>query len=222
MLLLTSLACTPWSSSTDMTCWGAYGSTEFLVVVHSVQASPLDPGINYWTGQRYETWDWDGDVPDDWVQASADLAEALEFVKDIFPSKEAVALSEFASLTAEVLAATDEHAPYLLADFVEPELDVGFIFWRGEDDYDELGWTGTLAEDSLAVQGIGVGVESFFSGPDDALVLPAWDVDLVADDWVGQVVIDHELAQEVAGCGPVLLDGSDGLFRMQVEVSALD
>lgn len=203
-------------------CPGAPESESFDVQVHWVQASPLDPSINWWTGEAYETWDWDGDVPNDWVQASSDLAEVLGIIAEVFPSQETIALAEMAAVTEEVLVATDTYAPYLMDRFVEPELHVWAWHVWSEDEIAEHGTTGRLDWNSLEVWPEDLWVPADYSGEDDRMVLTVYDGDAIGEDWVGGLALYRDEARKHAGCGPFVKEGGDGLYAVGLEVEALD
>ena len=80
MLFLSLLGCMAYNyddTGDAEICLGSPGSTSFDVDLNWVQASPLDPTVNWWTGESLETWDWDGSIPLDWLNASSQLAEVL-------------------------------------------------------------------------------------------------------------------------------------------------
>ncbi len=201
------------STADEPTCGGS--ANRYDVWVDSVVIHPLNPG----TG---EPWDWNGEIPDWLLEATASLGEAL-------------ASTELMT-AAEILQLVDEYAPELLEGTVPPDPIVtatrffpsssGSSAWSTTYTYTTFGYTTTtdvsfnLADDTYEPA---LGMQ-FDVRPSDGgeLWIDLDDEDLAIDDWIGTVPLDEATLASVAGCGVVDVPGMDGIYSAQVEVIGLN
>lgn len=221
-------------------CEGSPSAESFTISVPYVQASPLDPHVDWVTGYDFETWDWDGNVPDDWINASAEIASFLADLSKAIPDPRLERAADAAKFTNEILEFTDEHAPELVEPFTEPDLYVGVSFASptlnggefqdlddfnyGDTAYDLATGTGVvLVDDSLQGEA-SVTADLPFETDDDVAQIDVFDEDLVVDDYVGGFTLDRSWLRENAGCGPTLISSSEpetnGVWGIVVEVEA--
>lgn len=234
------------SSSSEQTdepvCEGSPDAQAFTLAVPYVQASPLDPNVNFVTGQDFETWDWDGNVPDDWQEASSTIASFLKDLSRLVPSPHLKEVAAAAKFTEQILDFTDEHAPVLLEPYATPDLFLNAYFaspqlaggeWQNLDEfvagdfvYDLADGTDlVMAQDSLQTS-TNVFAVLPFETDDDFALIEAYDEDLLVDDYVGGFAFDRSWLRANAGCGPTLVTTADpkdnGLWGMVVEVEPFD
>jgi hypothetical protein len=219
-------------------CDGSPSAQSFAVSVEYVQASPLDPNVNFVTDQAYETWDWDGQVPDDWLEASSKIASFLKDLSNTIPDERLKAASEAAKYTDEILQFTDKWAPDLLQPYATPDLFVQFamespstnegdaqdldLYWQGEDYVDLAQGTGVAAtQDSLQAEFVATTNVPVFT-EDDLFTIDIFDEDLFVDDPVGGFTVGPQWLRENAGCGPTLITSSEpeanGVWGIVVQV----
>ncbi len=225
------------------TCPGEPGADSFYLDVLYVQFSPLDPDVNWLTGYAYETWDWDGQVPDNWLEASSQIADFLSELSAIIPDPRLQAVSEAAEYTDQILQFTDEWAPDLLAPYTEPEpyLDLEFqspVLNGGDlQDLDDFEWSDGLrydlaegtdlkwAEDELFAY-TDVSAQLPFQYDDEIVWIVGYDRDLGSslgfDDFAGAFGFDRPGLREMSGCGPQLITSADpsqhGIWGIVIEV----
>lgn len=191
---------------------GSLGSidAEISITFRPWITDDLEPGYG---GQP---WDWDGQVPDWWMDVAGALEEVLGLAATIYPDPNLVSAAEAAEYANELLALIDEYAPGFMEPYVPPDPDV-FPYVADSDGnlwpfFD--GDVGIQWEDSYE---IGVAFEDVDLTGDVALVLDLEDVDVAFDDdmgdWLDQgsypLVLGADVFLDGAYCTSVYYNPSD-------------
>ena len=156
-----------WCDDDSLDCC-AYDSTEFDIVLESFEIFPLKDSASA------SPWDWDGDIPDEWIQLASIIGYFDPTVKT----------------AAEVMEAVDTYAPELLEDTVPP--DPWLDFYQGNEYLDS---TGTF-DDTYSVRPNTVHTLDLSRGE---WAYEVWDEDIIDHDYVGEFYITLDDAQWTAG-----------------------
>ncbi len=189
---------------------GDDSATSFEIEVTRVLVAPYDFSD--------EAWDWDGDI-DGWWEDHGLWVELLLIV--------ATKGSYEPGAYDELIAEADPYSESLFGQWVAPDLIVDEYFQPSPGaEWDYVGEWGGIPPDRHELTGLSFGTVDLSGG--GAVGLAFQDEDIAFDDFIGDVSLDLEVAQQLAGCGPtgiVLTDSEmDGistrLNAVEVEVVA--